>query len=316
VKVLLVSHGSGPYGAERVLLELARRLTERGHVVVLALPHDGPAVELAGALPGVTRRVCGRRRLPRTIGEGLSYFLGAPGDVLTVRRLVREVEPDVTWINSMYNPWAAIGARLARSPTVWHFHERSLRGPAGWVLATIAGWAVDQVVVVSEFVADTFRTFPWLRERLEVLHNPLLHEPARGLEAPSGPFTVGYVGQLEPRKRVVDLVTAIALLSGDIRGVLVGDGKGRKAVESAIRRSDVGDRIDLAGYREDVRAQMGRFHCLAMPSLEEPFGLAVLEAMARGLPVIAARSGEHAEAILARVRGTPCRGLEREASRP
>jgi glycosyltransferase involved in cell wall biosynthesis len=241
--------------------------------------------------------VCGRRRLPRTIGEGIAYFLGAPGDVWAIRQLVREVEPDVTWVNSMYNPWAAMGARMAGAPTVWHLHERSMRGPAGWLMAMIAGWTADRAVVVSEFVAGTFRKFPWLRERIEVLHNPLLHEPAPPLEAPSGPFTVGYVGQLEPRKRVTDLVRAIALLSQDVRGVLVGDGKGRETVESAIRRGGVAERVEMTGYREDVPEQMRRFHCLAMPSLEEPFGLAVVEAMARGLPVIAARSGALPEVL-------------------
>ena len=297
MKVLLVSHGSGPYGAERVLIELARRLSGRGHDVVLALPHDGPAVQLSRGVPGLTTRVCGRRRLPRTVGEAIPWLLGAPRDVRVVRRLVREVDPDVTWVNSMYNLWAAVGARLAGTPTVWHLHERSLRGPPGWVVATFAARTVDRAVAVSEFVADTFRTFPWLRDRIDVLHNPLLDERAQPHETPVGPFTVGYVGQLEPRKRVKDLVGALALLPGDVRAVLVGDGKGRKSVEAAIRRSGTGERVELTGYRDDVPDQMRRFHCLAMPSVEEPFGLAPLEAMAMGVPVIAARSGALPEVL-------------------
>src|SRR5690606_11931464 len=106
-----------------VLLELARRLAARGHDVVLALPHSGPAVHLAEELTGVTLVVGRRRRLPRTAREAAGYFLGAPVDVFRVRKLVREVSPDVTWINSIYNAWAATGARLAGSPAVWHLHE-------------------------------------------------------------------------------------------------------------------------------------------------------------------------------------------------
>lgn len=291
MKVLLVSHGSGPYGAERVLLELARRLAARGHQVVLALPHEGPAVESAREIPGITLRVCARPRLPRTLREGVAYVAGTPADILRMRRLTREMRPDVTWVNSLYGPWAAVGARLARSPVVWHFHERMPRGPAGWLAAAVVGGTADRVVAVSDYVADTLRRFPWLRARTEVLHNPLLHEAGPPSRPPPGPFTVGYVGQLEPRKRVGDLVRALALLPAHVRCVLVGDGKGRSSVESQIRRGRLADRVVLTGYSHDVAREMERFHCLIVPSLEEAFGLAALEAMARGLPVVAARSG-------------------------
>ena len=291
MKVLLVSHGAGPYGAERILLELARRLPTRGHQVVAAFPHEGPAVAMARALQGVEVRLWDTGRLPRNVGEALRYFARAPGTVLRTRRLIAEEAPDVVWVNSMYNAWSALGAKLAGAPTVWQLHERSLPGPPGWALAAVAGATAGQALVVSEFVAGGFRRFPWLAEKVEILHNPLLHEPAPG-RAPdrAAPFTAGYVGQLEPRKRVTDLVRALSRLP-DVQGVLVGDGKGRARVEDEVRRSGMGDRVELMGYRDDVPAQMDRFHCLVMPSVNEPFGLAVLEAMARGIPVIAARSG-------------------------
>lgn len=297
MKLLLVSHSSGPYGAERVLLELARRLAARGHDVVLALPHAGPAADLARELPGVTLRIGGRRRLPRSAREAIGYFLGAPADALRVRRLVLDVAPDVTWINSMYNAWAAMGARLAGSPTVWHLHERSMRGPPGWVLAGVLALTADRAMAVSHYVAETFRHYPWLGSRVDVLANPLLRDPAPPVEPPEGSFTVGCVGQLEPRKRSGDLVGAVALLPEDVRGVFVGDGKHRAALEAAIRKSGVEERIEVLGFREDVPEQLARFHCLAIPSLEEPFGLIAVEAMSIGLPVIAARSGALPEVL-------------------
>ncbi len=291
MRVLLISHGAGPYGAERILLELARRLPDRGHEVTLAFPHQGPAVDMARDLPGVTLSVWDTGRLPRNLGEAVRYFGAAPRTVREIRRRVAELAPDVVWVNSMYNAWAAMGAGLVGVPTLWQLHERSLPGPPGWALAAVVGLTARRAVAVSDFVAGPFRRFPWLGQRVEVLHNPLLHEqvPHRTPD-PTSAFTVGYVGQLEPRKRVVDFVRALSRLPG-VRGVLVGDGKGRPRVEAEVRRSAVEDRLELMGYRDDVPAQMGRFHCLVMPSVNEPFGLAVLEAMARGIPVVAARSG-------------------------
>lgn len=297
MKILLVSHGSGPYGAERILLELARRLASRGHKVILSLPHPGPAAESAMDLHGVTLHVGDRRRLPRTVSEGFTYLLGGPVDALTVRRLVAHLTPDITWINSMYNPWAAIGTRLTRSPMVWHLHERSMGGATGALLSMIIALTANRAVAVSAYAANSFRHFPWLGRAVEVLHNPLLHEPAPPVKPPPGPFTIGYVGQLEPRKRATDLIRAIGLLPEDTRGIIVGDGKDRAALKAAIREVSVEHRVRLVGYRSDVPAQLARFHCLAVPSLEEAFGLAALEAMASGVPVIAARSGALPEVL-------------------
>lgn len=48
-RVLLMSHGAGPYGAERILLALASALRDEGHAVTLDFPHEGPALEAARA---------------------------------------------------------------------------------------------------------------------------------------------------------------------------------------------------------------------------------------------------------------------------
>ena len=296
MRVLLVSHGAGPYGAERILLAAAEGLARRGHQVVLSFPHHGPAADAAGRLAGVEVRLDGRRRLPRSRGELPMFLLAAPAAVAAVRRLVRDVRPQVVWISSMYNPWAAAGARLAGRPVIWHLHERVPPGPFGLPLAALIGLVAARTVAVSDFVAGGFGRYPWLRGRTGVIHNPLLDAPAHPRAEPSGPFTVGCVGQLEPHKRATDVVKAVARLP-DVRAVLVGDGKGRAEVEAAVRAHGVQDRVELLGYRPDVAAAAARFHCIAIPSAVEGFGLVALEAMALGVPVVAARSGALPEVL-------------------
>ena len=295
MKLLLVSHSASPYGAERVLNALGRGLEERGHDVTVDYPHAGPALEAArGAVSDV--RVSGRHRLPRNAREVLGFLATAPSAVGRVRRLARDGDPDVVWINSLYNPWAALGARLSGRPVVWHLHEYPLPEPLGLATALLVGATATGVAAISRFVADGWRRYPWLRRRIAVLPNPLL-DPAEPVGTPDRPFTVGYVGQLEPRKRVTDLVRAVARLPDDVHAVIVGDGKDRPATEAVIRDGRAGHRIRLAGYRDDVRAQLARFHCVAIPSLREPFGLVALEAMAAGVPVVAARSGALPEVL-------------------
>lgn len=296
MRVLLLSHGAGPYGAETILLALAQGLRDRGHDVVLDFPHPGPALEAARTFSGVTVRVTPRPRLPRNLQEGVRFFLGIPQAVGVLGRLVREVRPQVTWVNSLFNPWAALGARLARSPVIWHLHERVPGFPLGALAAAGMGVTARQIVVISNYVSGTLSSYPWFRERRAFLPNPLLHPLSPLPNEPTGPFTVGFAGQLEPRKRAPDLVRAVARIP-DAHAVLVGDGKARGAVEAAIAETGTEDRVRLLGFREDAPAEFHRFHCMAIPSLREPFGLVALEAMARGLPVVACRSGALPEVL-------------------
>jgi glycosyltransferase involved in cell wall biosynthesis len=296
MRVLLTSHGAGPYGAEKMLLSLAEGLTSRGHEVVLDFPHPGPALDAARKIGEVQVRVSGRPRLPRNLQEGVSFFLGIPRAIHTLRRLVREVKPDVTWVNSLFNPWAAVGAWAAGSPVVWHLHERNPALPLGLLAPALMGVTTTRVVAISSYVEGSLALYPWLRERIRRVENPLLNqlEPTGG--EPEGPFTVGYVGQMEPRKRAPDLARAIAQLPG-ARAVFVGDGKARGSLEEAIASVGIEDRVELLGFRDDAPAEFHRFHCISTPSLREPFGLVALEAMARGIPVVAARSGALPEVL-------------------
>lgn len=296
MKLLLLSHAAGPYGAERVLLAMAAGLAARGHDVTLALPHAGPAADAARGLAEIRVRVGRRRPLPRTAAEAIRYFLGGPRDVTAARRLVREVAPDAVWVNSMYNPWAAIGARLAGVPVIWHLHERRLPAPLGPLIAALIGAVASRAVVISDYVARGFGAFPWLRGRIRMVRNPLLDPLAPAPPPPERPFTVGYLGQLEPRKRAPDVARAIASLPG-VRAVFVGDGKARNALEEAVRLAGIGERVELLGFLPDGAAELARFDCLAIPSLREPFGLVALEAMAAGVPVVAARSGALPEVL-------------------
>jgi glycosyltransferase involved in cell wall biosynthesis len=294
MKVLLLSHGAGPFGAERVLVALAEGLGASGHRVQLAFPHDGPAAD-AARQAGIDVVVGDRRRLPRRPAEVPGYLAAAAPDARDVHALVHRVDPDVVWVNSLYSPWTAIGARLSGRPVVWHLHERNLPPPAGWGLAALMGLTADRVAIVSGYLARRLRAYPWLRDRLRVVANPLLGAWEARSE-PAGPFTVGFVGQLEPGKRPGDTVRAISRLDG-VRGLVVGRGKAAEALEREIRRAGVEDRVDLPGYQEDIRPWLARMHCLSLPALHEGFGLVAIEAMAGGVPVVAARSGALPEVL-------------------
>jgi glycosyltransferase involved in cell wall biosynthesis len=106
-----------------------------------------------------------------------------------------------------------------------------------------------------------------------------------------GPYVL-FVGTLEPRKAVSDLVAAfdrVAAAHDDLSLVLAGrPGWGTEAVERAILGARFGDRVIRTGYVADeaVPALLRRAAVVAYPALEEGFGLPALEALACGAPLV------------------------------
>jgi type III pantothenate kinase len=120
---------------------------------------------------------------------------------------------------------------------------------------------------------------------------------------------VAVVGRLVPRKGQDVFLDAVRILAQDglpIRAVIVGEPPARPdtgeraylerlltlAVHPALR-----SRVEFQGFRDDVPALLAASDIVVMPSVNDPFPLALIEAMAAGAAVVATDSGGHAEAI-------------------
>ena len=103
--------------------------------------------------------------------------------------------------------------------------------------------------------------------------------------------TIVTVAHLDPRKRHADVLRALWLLRERhprARYLVIGDGPQRGALEALARQLGLADRLELAGQLPPARALAlaRRAHIFAMPSVDEAFGVAYVEAMAGGLPAI------------------------------
>jgi glycosyltransferase involved in cell wall biosynthesis/GT2 family glycosyltransferase len=129
------------------------------------------------------------------------------------------------------------------------------------------------------------------RERIAVVPHPLT-VPARE-RAGGGPDrggTIGLVARLEPQKRVdlfVDVLAELRRREVSCSGIVVGDGSERADLAARLDEAGLGDAIELVGEQEDVTPWLDRMDVFLITSESEPFGLTALEAMARGVPVVA-----------------------------
>lgn len=148
-------------------------------------------------------------------------------------------------------------------------------------------------------------------ERREVVACPAADHIGPGLDrdqiearaARPGPLRVLFVGNVIPRKGLHTLLAALARLEGGWRltvaGSLAVDPAYGRSIRARIAQQRLEDRVALLGRLDDagLRAQLAAHDVLAVPSSYEGFGIAYLEAMAFGLPVIATTAGGAGEIV-------------------
>ncbi len=160
--------------------------------------------------------------------------------------------------------------------------------------------AARLVLANSRGIAGLARTHG--AREVRVVH--LGADAPRPLPARSGPASLVTVGHLVARKRHADVLRALAVLSSRhpaLRYVIVGDGPERVALEGLAARLEVSERVEFCGQLAPAAALERARRCtlFAMPSTEEAFGVAYIEAMAGGLPAIGCRGEPGPEEIAA-----------------
>ncbi|MGL3821703.1 glycosyltransferase family 4 protein [Sphingopyxis sp. R3-92] len=120
-----------------------------------------------------------------------------------------------------------------------------------------------------------------------------------GLERRAGEVVIGTVAGLRKVKDLPRLVRAVATLPPHVRLVIVGEGPERGAVAAEAAACGMADRLVMPGFMAEPAHWIGHFDLLALSSLSEQAPIAVIEAMAAGLPVVSPDVGDVAAMVAA-----------------
>lgn len=163
-----------------------------------------------------------------------------------------------------------------------------------WLAQAAASLAAEKIIVPSESVAGAARKWAFVAdEKMSVIPNAVDVAELAGVRATRSDrsvgraVAVGFIGRLDPIKRVGDLISAVGLLTAGVHLHIFGEGSERVRIQSQIAAMGLQDRVTLHGAIGRPQEALRQIDVLVLPSSAEGFGLVLIEAMAGRVPVIA-----------------------------
>ena len=275
---------------------LTTGLANRGHTVgLVALLGKGavpPLVERAEAagVP-VERLTCGRNYLRERRELGRFFAASHPGLVHThgYRSDVQAGAVAQRFSLPVMSTVHGFTGGGAKNRLYERIQRRSLRRFGG-------------VIAVSRPLVESLVASGVARERLHLIPNA--YQPGERvlskadalaelkLSLPAGAFVIGWVGRLSREKGPDVLVDALGLLTNaNVHSVVAGDGPDRPALERRAAALGISERLHWLGVTPNISRCFSAFDCFALSSRTEGTPIALFEAIAAGVPVVASAVG-------------------------
>lgn len=282
-------------GQEMMALHLTRELLRRGHEVTVVSMSPGGSLRSEFAPAAIIDA-------PRRTASGID-----PGEWPKMFGAIRKIRPDVVHTHApgplLYGVPAARLAGVRRVVHTSHGANVTQLGPRSIALGRVIAQMLTRFVPVSDETAETARTREKIPARLiqvipngipldQFSPNPETRERIRKeLGIPSDAYVVGTVGRVEAVKNHKLFVASLAKLAGPgVHAVIVGGGSLLGEVRAAIPAA-AAPFIHLTGPRRDVPDLLAALDVFTLTSTTEGLPLAIPEAMATELPIVATAVG-------------------------
>lgn len=301
-------------GSGVVATEVGKALAARGHEVHILSPALPPR------LVGFEDRIC----FHEVTASPYPLFEGSPFSIALGSKMADVAgHYGLEIMHAHYAIPHASAALLARMAlegnlkviTTLHGTDITVVGsdPSYLPMVKLAIRESDGVTAVSQYLKDeTIRSFG-VGESIEVIPNfvrpPEVEEPrCRQWLSPEGSAVIVHISNFRPVKRVMDVIKVFERVRTQIpaRLVMVGDGPDRAEAETYCREKGIASEVRFTGKQLDVGSVLACADLFLLPSATESFGLAALEAMAYGVPVVAAAVGGVPEVIREGIDGHLC----------
>ena len=275
-------------GTPTVLRELALRLRNVPDVHVQAAGLSGP---------GPLRDQLLARGIECTaLGARGAWDLKIAGKL---HRLLRRERID-TVVSFLIHANALAAALRSAYPHARYFQSIQTTQPRPawhWALERWVHRAAEKIFVPSLSVATVAQRWAGVSaSKIVIIPNAI--DPAEFRGGTGGPpvnrehgrathADIGFIGRLDPIKRIPDLLHAMTLLPANMRLHIFGEGGEQRRIEADVKQLGLGGRVIMHGAIARPQEALAMIDLLVLPSEAEGFGLVLIEAMASGVPVVA-----------------------------
>ncbi len=302
-KILQLRESSGLYGAERVVIELSKELQIGGYQVWLGiLSHDKSKSRgffQTAKKNGIPMQVLSCR---------------GPIDLKTLYLLRRFIiDKNFATVQShgyKSNFYALIATWLTNVSLIatchpWSESEYSLRARLYEKLDLFWLKKFNRIVAISEQVREKILNENVPEEKVSIIENGIDVSRFKGyssrkqvrkmFDIPTNSLVVGTVGRLSVEKGyaiLIDVFKELVRDFPDLRLIIVGEGSLRGSLEKQVHQSGLNDSVNFMGISDDMPRMLALMDIFVLPSLGEGLPMALLEAMAAKVPVVATRVGD------------------------
>jgi len=315
MKLLIIVSSPAIGGGEKYLESICRGLVDRGHEVTVACSENLRSLFLEN---GAT--VYGLKAGPKLSKSNIWQLVFAPFFLMyfgwLIWRLKRTKGIEIIHVQYKKEQIAAtLAAKALGVKVVWTehgpLHGFIVKNPLLASVYRAVSFLTDRIIVVSEATKRSLHSIGIPSEKLMRIYNGVtsvaFHEPC---SQEASQRTAAIIARLIPDKGHFYLLKAFKIVRQkvpDARLLMIGDGPLRSQLDELVRDWGLADIVSFLGQisQEQVQEVLDKTGIVVMPSVGEGEGLpyAVLEAMARGKPVIATCVGGLPELVIEGVTG-------------
>lgn len=305
--ILFIHSSSELYGSDKSLLYLVKNIDKQKYGVYILLPEDGPLVDEIKKLDGVTiliNSIAVLRRKNLSIRGLVTYWKDFKKSYRYIIESIKKYKIDIVYTNTSVVFPGAIAAKRMKRKSVWHIREIIDNPKERYFIK----WIVNKFsnIIISNSKA-TGNSICKDESKLRVVYNSVGDvSPKVSNQADRKNITIGMAGRInrwKGQKFFIDASEIILQKKSDVKFKIAGAAySGEEYLEAElveyIKEKNLENSIELLGQVENMDDFYDAIDIFVLPSIKpEPFGLVIIEAMERGIPVVATNHGGPVEII-------------------
>lgn len=228
----------------------------------------------------------------------IHYYPVKKVSVKNIKKAITEIRPDIIHAHD-FTVGVITALTGTKTPIINHIHNNSpwiKRLGLKSIVYAVSCLKYKKILTVSDSVMDEFIFGDIFKSKSCVVGNPI---DLKKISSMAGScdfkkYDIAFLGRISPPKNpmlFIKIIYCIKKRIPEVKVIMIGDGELKDELVSKIDTYGLNDNIDMVGFQKNPYVYLNQAKLLLMPSSWEGYGLAAVEALALGLPVVCSNVG-------------------------